>query len=198
MRTFLVTGLMALAMASPAVAQTAAPARPAELQAAVPKRILAQQEAMKALGLADGDWRGPSKVLRKEGWVDTIETQRVATLLEGTVRTIESRGYEADGRLSFSMFAVISFDPDAKAYSMRSWSNGRMRDYPLEASAGGFSWDFQSSPEMTIRYVATVKNGVWTQTATRVPIDGAPEKFVEFAVKRVRNSAAPILTALAN
>jgi hypothetical protein len=202
-RTFFAIGIalpvlaLAVLLAAPAVAQTGPPTATAIDQPAVPKRILAQQEAMKALNLSDGDWRGPSKVLRKNGWVDMVETQRVATLLDGTVRTIESRGYEADGSLGFSMLAVISWDPDAKAYSMRSWSNGRVRDYPMKVSADGFSWEFESSPGMTIRYEAAVKNSVWTQTATRVPAEGKPETYLEFAVKRVRNAANPVLSALA-
>src|SRR5262245_59704246 len=125
MRTFFAIGFaMAGLLAAPALADKSVkpaeavgqnsgaasprPAKPAAQQPAIPKRVLAQQEAMKALKLADGDWRGPSKVLRKQGWVDMVETQRVATLLDGTVRTIESKGYEADGTLSFSMLAVIS------------------------------------------------------------------------------------------
>jgi len=149
------------------------------------KRVLAQQQAIKMLAFADGDWRGPSKVLRKDGWVPMTETQRVATLADGTIRTIESRGYEKDGRVSFSMFAVISYDPDEKAYSMHAWSNGRASDYPLEVTASGFSWEYESSPQMTVRYEAVLKNGVWTQTATRIPAKGDPEKYVEFTVRRV-------------
>src|SRR5262245_26397740 len=57
------------------------------------KRVIAQQEAIKAIPFANGDWRGPSKVLRKEGWAAMTETQHVETLAEGTIRTIESKGY---------------------------------------------------------------------------------------------------------
>jgi hypothetical protein len=180
--------------AAPAkTAKTAAPVKPAVAPStpmpATSKRVLAQQEAMKALKLADGDWRGPSKVLRRQGWVDMVEAQRVETLLDGTIRTIESRGYEKDGRLSFTAFAVISYDPSAKSYSLRSYSNGRATDYPFEVSANGFSWEIQSSPKMTVRYEAVLKSGVWTQSATRIPAEGEPEKYVEFAVKRVGNQA---------
>jgi hypothetical protein len=179
--------------AAPAkAAKPAAPVKPvaAPLAPAASKRVLAQQDAMKALKLADGDWRGPSKVLRKEGWVDMVETQRVETLLDGTIRTIESRGYEKGGRLNFTAFAVISYDPSAKSYSLRSYSNGRVSDHPLEVSASGFSWESQSSPKMTVRYEAVLKSGVWTQSATRIPAEGEPEKYVEFTVKRVGKSPA--------
>ena len=107
-------------------------------------------------------------------------------------RSIEGRGYEADGTLSFNAFAVISYDPDRKAYSMRSYSAGRMGDYPIAPTPTGFTWEIPAGPQMNIRYEATVKDGVWTEVGTRVPKnDGAPVRFIEFSVTRLRDSSWP-------
>jgi len=214
MRTFLTTGLVVMAVAGSAFADKpveptdgahqsgaapvkslkAAAAKPAAVPSpqapAVPKRVLAQQEAIKALPLVDGEWRGASRKLARDGWVKMTQSQHVATLADGTLRLIESRGYEADGAMTFNTLAVIAYDPDAKAYSMRSWSKGRASDHPLEVTASGFSWEIQSSPQMVLRYEATMKNGAWTQTAMRVPAKGEPETYVEFTVKRTAKGPA--------
>jgi hypothetical protein len=174
------------------------PAKQAKAQAGPSKRVLAQQEAMKALAFLDGEWRGPSKLLRKDGWKPMVQTERAGTMLDGTVRMIESRGYEADGRQSYNALAIISYDPESKSYSMRSYSSGRSGDYPVDVAANGLAWEIVSSPQTTVRYEAVVKNGVWTQTATRVPAKGEPEKYVEFSARRMRGGAWPAGGALAS
>ncbi|MDP3740532.1 MAG: hypothetical protein Q8R02_24310 [Hyphomonadaceae bacterium] len=178
------------------VSAPSAPVKQAKTQAGPSKRVLAQHEAMKALAFLDGEWRGPSKLLRKEGWTPMVQTERAGTMLDGTVRMIESRGYETGGRQSFNTLAIISYDPDSKSYSMRSYSAGRWGDYPLDVTANGFAWEVPSNRQTIIRYEAVVKNGVWTQTATRVPEKGEPEKYVEFSAKRVRNGSWPAGGAL--
>jgi hypothetical protein len=112
-------------------------------------------------------------------------------MLDGTVRVLEGRGYETDGSLSFNAFAVISYNPDTKVYSMRSYSGGRAGDFPIKPTADGFTWDIQAGPNMKIEYVATVKDGKWTEIGTRVPKDGPPVKFIEFTVTRLGDSAWP-------
>lgn len=173
-----------LVVAAPALAQS-----PQEQAAS---RLEAQREAMKALAMIDGEWRGPAKALRGDGgWHELIQTERVGTMLDGTVRVIEGRGYELDGRVSFTAFAVISYDPDKKTYSMRSYSSGREGDFPIVPTADGFTWEIQAGPDMKIAYAATIKDGVWTEVGTRVPKNGPPVKFIEFSVSRLGDGAWP-------
>jgi hypothetical protein len=183
---FLKAGLLALAVTAPSFAEKAAePAKAVVQEKSAPsKRIVAQQQAIKALPLADGEWRGPSRKKSKDGWVEMLQTQRVSTLLGGTVRVVESKGFEKSGELTYEAFAVISFDPDAKAYAMRSYSNGRVRDYLVTATDDSFGWKVEAGPDLAIRYENTLKNGVWTQTATRLPAKGEPETYLEFSLKR--------------
>jgi hypothetical protein len=152
------------------------------------KRLIAQQEAMKELAFLDGEWRGSSKVLRKDGWASTTQSERVGAMLDGTVRMIEAKGYESGGRVSFEVLRIISYEPDTKTYSMRSYQSGRVRDHELSLTDYGFTWESESSNNTTIRYEASVKNGVWTETATRVPARGEPETYVEVSMKRQRGS----------
>ncbi|MDP3494436.1 MAG: hypothetical protein Q8R82_15100 [Hyphomonadaceae bacterium] len=179
-----------LALAAPALAQ---PGHSAEAA------MSAQREAMKALAMLDGEWRGPAKSLRGDGgWHPMVQTERVGTMLDGTVRVIEGRGYEASGELSFSAFAVISYSPETKAYSMRSYSSGRVGDFPIVPTATGFTWQIQAGPEMKIAYEAIIKDGVWTETGTRISRSAEPVKFIEFTVTRIGDTAWPAAGALSS
>ena len=156
-------------------------------------RIAAQKEAMKALSFLDGEWRGSAKSLRDDGgWHSMVQTERVGPMLDGAVKVVEGRGHEADGRLSFNAFAVISYDPDKKTYSMRSYTAGRMGDYQIVPTPTGFTWEIPAGPQMAIHYEATVKDGVWTEVGTRVmKYGGEPVRLIEFAVTRLKDTAWP-------
>jgi len=159
----------------------------------------AQREAMKALAMLDGEWRGPAKSLRNDGgWHPMVQTERVGTMLDGTVRVLEGRGFEASGELSFTAFAVISYSPATKTYTMRSYSSGRVGDFPIVPTGTGFTWEIQAGPEMKIAYEAIIKDGVWTETGTRIPKTGEPVKFIEFSVTRLGDSAWPAAGALSS
>jgi hypothetical protein len=219
MRTLVVVAMVAAAaMAAPAVlaqagapqavkaaaakpgpvrsAPARAPVKPDAAEAREPsKRSKAQQEAMKALSFLDGEWRGASKTLRKTGWVPMVQTERTGTMLDGTVRVIEVRGYETDGRLSFNALRIISYDPDSKTYSMRSYQNGNERDYKLATTANSIAWEI-AGKESTTRYETSVRNGVWSEKATRMPANGEPETYLSITMKRMRESAWPRAGAL--
>ncbi|HEV7694434.1 MAG TPA: hypothetical protein VGO52_26595 [Hyphomonadaceae bacterium] len=97
--------LMGMATAAPAMAQGYDPAA----------RLKAQTEAMAKLAEVHGVWRGPAKSLRNDGtWHEITQTERMGPMLDGGLRVIEGRGYEADGSLSFNAFGVLSYNVDAK------------------------------------------------------------------------------------
>lgn len=191
MRSIVLASLIAtasFALAAPSFAQGSYDSAP---------RMAAQKEAMKALAFLDGEWRGPAKSLRNDGgWHPMVQAERVGAMLDGTVRVLEGRGYEENGELSFTAFAVISYDPDKKAYSMRSYSGGRTGDFPIAPNATGFTWEIQAGPDMKIAYEATVKDGVWTEIGTRIPKSGPPVKFIEFTVTRIGDTSWPSAGAL--
>jgi hypothetical protein len=191
MRTALIAAMLLAApaaLAAPAVAQQGYDPAP---------RIAAQKEAMKVLSGIDGEWRGEARTLALDGtWHTFTQTERVGPMLDGAVKVIEGRGYEADGSTNFNAFAVISYDPDRKTYSMRSYTSGRQGDYPITPTEAGFNWEIQAGPNMKIEYVATVKDGVWTEVGTRIPKDGPPVKFIEFTVKRHAAATWPAVGAV--
>lgn len=191
-RSIRVAGLVAvaalLAVAATALAQAGRP-DPAKL-------LAAQREAMTKLAMLDGTWRGEAWIGAPDGSRHSLtQTERVGPMLDGAVRVVEGRGYEADGSLSFNAFAVISFDVAKNAYSMRSHAMGNSGDFPVTITADGFQWEIAAGP-MTIRYTATVKDGVWTETGTRQTPGQEPVEFYGMKLQRLGDSDWPAGGAL--
>jgi hypothetical protein len=91
--------------------------------------IAAQREAISSLSFLDGTWRGPAWTLLPSGERHSfIQTERVGPFLDGSVRVIEGRGYEADGSVIFNAFAIISYDLTKREYRMRSYAQGYTGD----------------------------------------------------------------------
>jgi len=179
---------VALFSASLSVVPQTAPAQgqpnPAEL-------IAAQREAMQVLARMDGVWRGPAWTMLPNGEKHHLtQTERIGPLLDGSIKVVEGRGYEADGRTSFNAFGVISFNPATRAYSMRSHAQGRYGEFALKPTEDGYSWEIPAGP-MTIRYVATIKDGVLKEVGDRVMPGKDPVRFFEMTLTRLGDSAWP-------
>jgi hypothetical protein len=154
-------------------------------------RIAAQKDALARLAALDGTWRGEAWTLLPNGEKHTItQTERVGPFLDGAVRVIEGRGFDAAGQVVFNAFAIASFDPDRRAYSLRSYAQGRSGDFTLTPTADGFTWEIPAGPA-TIRYTATVKDGTWHEVGDRIVGTGAPVRFMEMTLKRVGDTDWP-------
>ncbi|MCG2593957.1 DUF1579 domain-containing protein [Ramlibacter sp. XY19] len=150
----------------------------------------AQRAALQPLAIFDGTWRGPAQVLRPEGWTTITQTERVGPMLDGALRVIEGRGYGPDGKMHFNAFAVLSYDPTAKRYHFKSNAEGREGDFPLEVSPDGFAWSIQAGPAR-IRYVATVKDGMWHEVGERLVEGQPPLRIFEMHLKRLGSTGWP-------
>ena len=65
---------------------------------------------MAQLAFMDGVWRGPAWTLLPSGEKHSItQTERIGSFLDGSVKVIEGKGYEADGKVSFNAFGTISY-----------------------------------------------------------------------------------------
>lgn len=186
MRLTILASAMLAALVAPALAQDAAPAA-----AAGPwdpaTRAAAQREAMKSLAFMDGEWRGPARF----GEHPMTQTERVGPLLDGTVRLVEGRGYDGAGKTVFNAFAVISYDPVKRAYSMRSYAEGYTGDFPLTVRGDGWSWSQPMGPGATLKYTATFTRDGWRETGERVAGDATPVRMFEMNLKRVGDGAWP-------
>lgn len=176
--------LMAALIGSAASAQPASAPDPSAGPWDPAARMAAQREAMKALAFLDGEWRGTARAEESPG--EMRHTERVGTLLDGTIRLVEGRAYDSAGKTQFNAFAIISYDPVKRAYSMRSHAMGYAGDHPLTVRPDGFSWSHPAGPGgAVVRYTATVRNGEWHEVGERVAGDAAPVKTVELRVRRI-------------
>jgi hypothetical protein len=151
-----------------------------------PKALLdAQREAMKALSFMDGVWRGPAWSITQNGRHDITQTERMGPMLDGTLKVLEGRGYEPDGKLEFNAFGIISFNPRTKAYSMRSWAQGNVGDFPFKPTPNGYVWEIPAGPNAIIRYTAVVKGDDYREIGEQIVGGGPPTQIFEMNLKRV-------------
>ena len=170
-----------LAFAAPAAAQ---PPNPADLQAA-------QREAMAKLPGMDGVWRGRAWTMTPAGRHDVVHTERIGPFLGGTLKLIEGRSYKEDGSVGFNAFAIVSYDPARKAYSLHSYAMGRSGDFPLEVRPDGYVWQTPAGPGAIVRYTATIRDGSWREVGERIAGTAAPVQIFEMNLKRVGDSKWP-------
>ena len=159
--------------------------------------LAAETEAMKAFSMLDGAWRGPATVIQPNGTrLDFIQTERIGPFLGGSIRVIEGRGYDDNGAVRFNAFAIVSFDPASKSYSLHSHALGHVGDFVFVPTGDGYRWEIPLGPA-TIRYVATVKDGELHEVGERIVAGGEPLRIFEMRLKRIGDVAWPAAGAIA-
>ena len=158
--------------------------------------IAAQREAMRKLSYMDGIWRGTAWTIRPSGEKHTItQTERIGPFLDGSVKVIEGRGYDPDGKVTFNAFGTISYNSDTQAYTMRAHAMGHVGDFALTLTADGFVWEIPAGP-MKIRYTAVVKEGTWREVGDRIMPDKEPVRIFEMDLKRIGDTNWPAAGAV--
>jgi len=139
----------------------------------------------------DGVWRGPAWTILPSGEKHEVtQTERIGPFLDGAVKVIEGRGYDAKDNVTFNAFGIVSYDPAKKAHAMRSYTMGRAGDFALTPSDSGFVWEIPAG-SMTIRYTAVIRGGKWREIGQRVVPGGDPVQFFEMNLVRVGDSSWP-------
>ena len=158
--------------------------------------IAAQREAMAPLAIMDGVWRGPAWTILPSGEKHNItQTERIGPFLDGSIKVIEGRGYDADGKVSFNAFGTISYDPATKVYTLHSHAMGQVGDFVLKPTADGYVWEIPAGP-MTIRYTAVIRNSAWLEVGDRITPGKDPVRFFEMNLKRVGDTNWPAAGAI--
>lgn len=153
-------------------------------------QVAMQAEKLKAFSFLDGQWRGDAWVMTPDGKKQTlVQTERVGSFLNGSIRIIEGKGY-VDGKPYFNAMGIISYDSRKQAYNFRSYAMGHSGDYPIQLTDNGFSWEIPAGP-MTMRYQAVVKDGIWHETGDRIMPGKEPVRFFEMTLKRIGDSDWP-------
>lgn len=153
--------------------------------------IAAQKEAMAPLAYMDGVWRGPAWTLLPSGEKHTItQTERIGPFLDGSVRVIEGRGYDNDGKVTFNAFGTISFSPGTKVYTLHSYAMGYVGDFVLTLTADGYTWEIPMGPTKT-RYTAVIKDGAWKEVGDRIEPGKEPVRIFEMNLRRLGATTWP-------
>jgi hypothetical protein len=153
--------------------------------------LAAQREALQKLAYMDGVWRGPAWTILASGQRhDITQTERIGPFLGGSVKVVEGRGYEADGKVGFNAFGIISYSPDTRAYVLHSYAQGLMGDFPLTLTADGYVWEIPAGPSK-IRYTATIGNGAWREVGDLIAPGKDPVRIFEMNLKRVGDTKWP-------
>jgi hypothetical protein len=176
---------LALAMAMPATAQA-------------PNATLLdqQQKAMAALAFLDGEWAGPAEVQERSGPITMTQTERVGTLLDGTIRLVEGRAFDEKGNTLFNAFAVISYDVPRARYVITSYASGYATTAEIKVNVDGFEWDVPAGPGAKMHFNAQVKDNVWTEVGDYVPADGHSARTFHMAARRIGDSQWPAGTPI--
>ena len=150
---------------------------------------------MAKLSWMDGNWQGPAETTTPNGPHRVTQTERIGNLLGGTIKLLEGKGFTADGSIGFNAFGVVSYDADAKTYSLHSYALGREGSFALTPTATGYVWEIPAGPA-TIRYTATLKDGLWTEVGDRIVGDNPPQRFFEMNLTRMGDSDWPVAGSL--
>jgi len=151
----------------------------------------AQREAMQRLAVMDGVWRGPAWTILPSGEKHTVtQTERIGPFLDGSVKVIEGRGYDPDGKVTFNAFGTISYNPVTRVYTLHSYAQGQVGDFVLTPTADGYVWEIPAG-SMTIRYTAVSKDGAWREVGDRIMPGKEPVRFFEMNLKRIGDTNWP-------
>lgn len=159
--------------------------------------LAAQKAALARFAMLDGTWVGTATIAGQDGKPRKLRhTERVGPLLGGTIRLIEGRSYEADGRdAGFNAFAVISPDENG-GFTFRAYAQGHAQTVPIEATGDGFAWQRVVGP-VTLSYRAVVKDGHWHEEGTMTRAGAAPVTTIVLDLHRTGATDWPAAGAVA-
>ncbi|HVR89610.1 MAG TPA: DUF1579 domain-containing protein [Novosphingobium sp.] len=152
--------------------------------------IVAERTAMAKLDWMNGTWRGEAVTQGRNGEHRVTQTERIGSLLDGTVKVIEGKAYNADGSVGFNALGIVSFDPAANAYALHSYAQGRAGTFSFTPTPSGYVWEIPVGP-MTIRYTMTLKDGTWNEVGDRIAAGKPSVRFFEMNLKRVGDTDWP-------
>jgi hypothetical protein len=163
----------------------------AHAQQADTAALAAQAEAMHKLDWMHGKWRGEARMQMPAGEKVVTHTERVGTMLGGTVTVIEGKSFNPDGSVPFNAFAVVSFDARTRSYAIQSYAGGRSGSFPMAVTEKGYAWEVPAGPNAKVQYEATFDGTIWIETGDYVANGQPPRPFFKMTLKRVGDTDWP-------
>jgi hypothetical protein len=164
----------------------------ANAQQADTAAVAAQAQAMHKLDWMHGQWRGEARMQMPGGEKVVTHTERVGTMLGGTLTVVEGKSFDADGKVPFNAFAVIAFDAHTNAYSMQSYTGGRSGNFPMTITEKGYAWEVPAGPSAKVQYRATFDGTTWIETGDFVANGQPPRPFFKMTLKRIGDTDWPM------
>jgi hypothetical protein len=181
--------LKALFAVGALVAAIAMPAIAAETSANA--TALAKFDAMK------GVWKGEAKGYGPGGVPFTVtQTERIGALLGGDILAVEGTGYQADGKVAFNAFGVISWNAQTQGYEFRAYTGGHSGTFKMTPTNTGAVWEMPAGPNANIVSTITIKDGTWHEVQQYVAQGQPGRTVVEMKLKRVGDSDWPASGAI--
>jgi hypothetical protein len=146
-----------------------------------------QAEKMQALQFMEGSWEGGGWIMDSQTRTRSNFTQKeeIKYDLNGVALVIRGTGYAEDGKQIHNALGVVSYDVIKGSYEMYALlETGNKTIAELKVlEPGKLEWGFEV-PGGTVRYLITVKDGVWTEKG-----DFSPDKvnwypFIEFSLNK--------------
>lgn len=157
------------------------------------KLLAAQREALAKLAFMDGVWRGPASTIEPGGAKhEMIQTERVGPMLDGAVKVVEGRGYDADGSTRFNAFAAVSWNKYTQKYELRSYAQGNAGTFDLTPTDTGYIWEVPAGPGAIVRFTATVTKDTWREVGEYVKGTSPPFQTFEMNLTRVGDTDWPL------
>lgn len=152
--------------------------------------------AMASLGVLDGVWRGDGWSILPSGEKATFrQTIRVGSMSQGTLKVLEGRSFDSDGKLSANNLEIISFNTATKAYSLRLYTQGNAADVPIVPTQSGFYLEYKDG-SATVRFTISIINGTWHETAERRAPNEASVRFMQLDLARIGDTDWPAAGAV--
>lgn len=164
------------------VALTAPPAPAADPPAGTDDPVLA---AMKSLPPLAGTWEGGGWIRQGPGEpVRFVGEETVETRLDGRVVVIDGKHWTPDrSQVVHHAFAVLSHDPETKAYRFRTHlANRPGGDFPAYLENGALIWEMLS-PAGKTRFTIRIEGDRWHEVG-HIERDGKVHQFFEMELKR--------------
>jgi hypothetical protein len=190
--------LLAIVLVAACSHAAVTPATPASVTHVLPVQPTpALAAGMARLGFMRGVWTGPATGTGRDGPYAVTQTERMGPMLGGDVVVIEGRGYKADGTTGFNAFAVVSYDPRADRYELRSYAQGMAGTFELRLTADGYLWEVPAGPGAVVRFTATVKDNHWREVGDYVAAGKDPVRTFEMNLTRAGDTDWPLGTPIA-
>lgn len=147
------------------------------------------REGMRMFERMAGRWEGDAWMLMPTGRQNSRMVETVEARLGGTIYVIEGRGTDParPDQVQHHAFAVVTFDPAARTYSMRSHlDNGMVGEFALTPTSDGWFWERPAGPRARVRYQVRITADQWIETGEYLAEGSAPRQIMEMRLTRVR------------